>query len=556
MTFYLCAAEADRIQDLVFSPSRLREVVGASQLLTSFSEHIRGCLRDPMAYNLDDADILVCGGGAIRVRFTNRDQAETFRSALPNAYFLFTGATLTVAGELIDYEPGNFVSANAAALRSLRFAKAARQKSSACSQLPYVAVCASCGVGMAADYSAVKGGQQNEAANYLCASCLSKSQARNINTFLKSFEDLTYLALSDAKSNPESDSTSKVSHEGRKLTTSSTAESIGKLDSRNCVAYLKADLNGFGALVQNCSSEATLRELSDFVDYAMRLSLAFPAALTVGRANEESGVQATDERLLPVLPLIMAGDDCFILLPAPWSIDFTQRFCDTFSQSLTVKSRELGLLDAQQNVTVAAALVICKASYPHRLAYQRAEQLLEVSKRHAKRQQPAINAINFEVLSDVVSAPNNEAGGNPVLGSLKPYSTAAHESSGTLPLSILIQQRASLAESPALPAKRRAELRTLYDGLPDDIPQSREAFGRRLNRILGRIGRMESASQFQAKTGSASLGDRIRETLRTLAPSSDSQSKDVWGFIHRDERYRSASGMPDLIEVWRYSEPL
>ena len=38
---YLLAAEADKIQDLIFRSSRLREVVGASQLLTRFCRRSR-----------------------------------------------------------------------------------------------------------------------------------------------------------------------------------------------------------------------------------------------------------------------------------------------------------------------------------------------------------------------------------------------------------------------------------------------------------------------------------------------------------------------------------
>lgn len=530
MTYYLLAAEADQIQELVFSSSLLREVVGASQMLASFCEEIEQRLINK--YELKEEDILVCRGGAFRIRFTDEDNALAFHSELPNLYFLYTGATLTVAGEPIVYQPGGFKDANTQAHRALRRAKAARRKTSACSQLPYVAVCASCGLGMAREYAALPGAEPDDSANYLCASCREKGEASNKNTFLQQFEYFTYGQVVEA---------------ARK--TASTTESIGRLDSRNYVSYLKADLNSFGTLVQNCDSEDTLKALSRLVDDEMRRSLAEPAALVVDRANEVRCQQSSNEQSLPVLPLIMAGDDCFILLPAPWSIDYTQRFCDKFSSSLTAKARNLNLLAAEQQVTIAAALIICKASYPHKLAHQRAGWLLEDAKRHAKRSQPQLNAIQFEVVNNAVAAQDDETEQHAFLGTLKPYSTAYHEASVTLPLSTLVEQRACLAVAPALPAKRRAELRALYQDLPKNS-QGETAFQKRLSRIRDRIVRMENTNQ---QTGSATLGQRFKEALKAMAPTTDAEGEDTWGYIKRDERFRSATGMPDLIEVWRYS---
>jgi hypothetical protein len=44
---YLIAAEADRIQDLIFRSSRLREVVGGSQLLSRFCQDMPALLGVP-----------------------------------------------------------------------------------------------------------------------------------------------------------------------------------------------------------------------------------------------------------------------------------------------------------------------------------------------------------------------------------------------------------------------------------------------------------------------------------------------------------------------------
>ncbi|GIV79007.1 MAG: hypothetical protein KatS3mg050_3401 [Litorilinea sp.] len=71
---YLLAAEADKIQDFIFRSSRLREVVGASQLLTRFCRSVEETLAKD--YN---AQVVVNDGGSFRVIFETKDQAVAFR---------------------------------------------------------------------------------------------------------------------------------------------------------------------------------------------------------------------------------------------------------------------------------------------------------------------------------------------------------------------------------------------------------------------------------------------------------------------------------------------
>ena len=40
------------------------------------------------------------------------------------------------------------------------------------------------------------------------------------------------------------------------------------------------------------------------------------------------------EWLVPVLPLILGGDDLFALIPAPYALDFARRFCLAYEEQL------------------------------------------------------------------------------------------------------------------------------------------------------------------------------------------------------------------------------
>lgn len=113
---YLLAAEADKIQDLIFRSSRLREVVGASELLTRFC----GSVKDTLAKDYK-GQVVVNDGGSFRVIFDTRDQALAFGADLAELYRLALGGSLTVA-EPVELN-GNFHEANKAASDRLRWAK-------------------------------------------------------------------------------------------------------------------------------------------------------------------------------------------------------------------------------------------------------------------------------------------------------------------------------------------------------------------------------------------------------------------------------------------------
>jgi hypothetical protein len=139
---YLLAAEADKIQDFIFRSSRLREVVGASQLLTRFCRSI-----DDTLAKKHGGQVVVNDGGSFRVIFDDLAKAHAFGADLAELYRLALGGSLTVA------EPvalsGDFRKANEMAGEKLRWAKSRRQGAVAEVHMPYVAFCASCGVALA-----------------------------------------------------------------------------------------------------------------------------------------------------------------------------------------------------------------------------------------------------------------------------------------------------------------------------------------------------------------------------------------------------------------------
>jgi hypothetical protein len=454
---WLLAAEADQIQDLIFRASRLREVVGGSQLLSRFCREDAPELLRQRKY---PAKIIVNDGGAFRIRFEDRNEAETFGRDLAELYRRVAGGNLTVAEPV--HWGGAFKAASALAQRALRDAKSSGDEPAAAEHLPYIAFCASCGVSLAASHEARHG---DDRPNYLCRDCQGKTRERDDEAggFLDLFEQEVGSKLPWPANRDWQEAISKLDLSGRRF-----------------VAYLLADGNGMGRTFSQCPDEATMEKLSRALPGVVRASLAVPCRDLLRRI-EEAGLK----RVLPVVPLILGGDDLFALAPASWSLDLARRFCSEYENRMAGKMKELGLED--RIPTISVAVVICKSNYPHTLAHQAGEKLLRQAKRLARgveadptpERRRLASVIQMRVIAAHEVGGREESSGSRRRLSAGPYFPEDVEQ--------LVKQRLELTE---LPAKRRAEFEKLYHEVTrtDDPVAARERWDRGCEYLLGRIG--------------------------------------------------------------------
>ena len=314
MTEYLLAAEADRIQDLIFSSSSLREVVGGSQLLSRF------CAEVPELLGVSKDDIITSGGGSFYIRFPDEESARTFGNQLAEAYHRATGGTLSVADPVaLDLEKYGESGKNAGdALRQAKQGGGVR----ATAQMPYIAFCQSCGLGLAEAHE--KRADADAQQFYLCPACRNKAAEREDQSrdrFLKPFYE-------------EVVASSNVSD----FNWPWTAEEVAAYDPRGYVAYIVADGDGMGAIFSNIEKPEQATELSQAMDRVAREALAAPVRKLWDYLNTHK--LHRDRKFIPALPLIMGGDDLFALVPAPWALDITKRLCHAFQEKMQTHREE------------------------------------------------------------------------------------------------------------------------------------------------------------------------------------------------------------------------
>jgi CRISPR/Cas system-associated protein Cas10 (large subunit of type III CRISPR-Cas system) len=540
MPRYLLAAEADKIQDFIFRAAKLREVVGGSSLLSQFCDE---GVKELKKKHGNKAEIIVSDGGAFRLVFDNEIKAKEFGNDLAELYRRCAGGTLTVA-EPVECDETKFKEQfsayNKEAQEKLREAKNRGDVAAMAVHLPYIAFCASCGTAIAAKHQRKIQSDENEPANYLCPDCGIKTEEayQRGKYFIDLFCDKVREGLP-----PEIEIKTDYIEQNKKLQRKRQrrpdwAEIIGEADARKYVAYLKADGNNMGKVFGECDSQQ-LGQLSKALTIVVRESLASPCALMFKR-QEQLRKDVND--FLPVVPLILGGDDLFALLPAPFALDFAAQFCQAYEEKLSDVLKELEInLSADKKPTIAAAVVICKNSYPHTLAHERAEAALKRAKEMARRIEvktgKRVSTLNFDIVTGNQVVADNADSENEYRATLRPYFINDAPSDWGINIEKLIDARFSLK---ALPGKRRSEFERLYAGLPqNDKVQELSAWCKEFNQLRKRL-KPDDETKF--KTALENLGDAKRE-------------KDC--YLRGAQRVRwHGHGLPDLLETWDFAYKL
>ena len=512
MTRYLVAAEADKIQDFVFRASHLREVTGGSSLLTRFCQEVpRDCL------GCQSDDIIISDGGSFRLAFDTLGKAVEASHKLADLYYLTAGCNLTVAEPVEwDGDEATFAAANELAGSRLRAAKRSADATMT-PHMPQMAFCASTGVELAAAFAEPK---KDRARTYLSNSSLTKKREweGKKEDFL-----LDFARRADPKSQDPSvlDVPIEPGEVGR----------AGGYEPRDYVAYLVADGNGMGAIFDRCKTRKSLGTLSLRLGEIVRDTLAEAAKKVMQHPTLQKG-----NYFVPVLPLILGGDDVFVLLPAKWAISFAQEFCRNFENQMGTFLRQQPELANAPTPTMSAAVVICKSKYPFYLAHQRGEQLLKEAKRLSKSQtKRPMSAVNFELIvgNRLVDHSRETGGYRPTL---RPY-WVGDPPDVHLSIQQLLGARLGLR---SLPQKRRAQLRAFFEPPVLQIDGAKgDQWRDDLEKLAARVGELSGDETIaRTITGALTALGNDRGAYYWRSPDVDANGNalpevlDLWDFLY------------------------
>lgn len=499
---YLVVADADKIQDLLFRSSKLREVAGGSQMLDEFCEE-----KVPKLIETLGGKRIISAGGTFRILFDSPKKAEEFGEYLSEFYRRELGGTITVA------EPVEVTSEQNAIKQAqvhLGKAKHTGKPPVSIEQIPHMAICASCGIGIAYYYE--KPPYPNEKENYLCEVCHNKTEARGkINEiFLRDFLD--YISKGSRETDFEIQD----------------VDEIAKIESRKYVAYIVADVNNMGTIFSSCNSFSQLENLSNKLKNVINESLAEPTKILL--ENQRKHLKESSENLIfvPVLPLILAGDDVFMLSPAQWGLDFSLKFCEQFEKKMNKTLKEIGI-KTKDPLTISVSVIICKGKFPYLVAHELGEKLLKAAKKRANKEKRSIVAFTIVTGNELVITQEKE---KKIVAGFPAYTLEE--------LKKLIKYRYSLKD---LPGTRRTQIEDLF---------------LRVEKLEGTLSKLGEKLEFEWIPERDLILKRLDDVLRktveiALSELGESKEKHNW-LLFEGEYY--CHQLPDLLRAWDFAYDL
>jgi GGDEF domain-containing protein len=398
----LLHGDADAIKEYVFETSFLPQIRGGSQLLVECEEEVKKQLH---AFGGSE---IYCSGGSFLFALPS-DQAEAARRAVERIYLEKTGAaTVTVVYEqnlppdppdspptgswaqrlwqaywVQDGDnktpPTPFARRVAFLAGQLRETKSQKGQSPFWEAPPFGLRCDLCGKRVAARIWHSPEGEEKR----LCPVCWTRYEAGRgggqFNDRFQEWAEHQSLILS-------ADRPRDLDH------------LVQSARGHQYLAFLYADGNDIGGLLQHVSDEKELQSLSKILRGAAEEALFEALGKVCGQALSGAGYW-------PFEIVHIGGDDVSLLIQAGYAwevaVEFLERFEQKVNQGLRNKLEKL----AGWRITASAGITVADPKYPIRYLEKLAEDVLKKAKKRAK-ENPHIpcSAVNFLWLPNPVAA--------------------------------------------------------------------------------------------------------------------------------------------------------
>jgi hypothetical protein len=368
---YLYGASVQGIQDFIFQTNKLKEIVGASELVERICSKIFGKVLgktnwdDPKMIEKDSEWIIGAAGKVIYI-FKNKEDCETVvRTFAKEVMTEAPGITISQAVVKMEGEYSDYGKASNELEKRLR---TQRNRASRPMTLGLMAIRRAPTTGLPAVEDVKNDGLIDEA------------------SFQKRQFEQTKL-LTEKLTGEEKLSHKKISYDFEDLT---------QKGQNSWIAVIHADGNGLGKIVESvCKKAEDAKTFSGLLDNITKESAQ--------KAYSEVKGLFGDSKTIPIRPVVLGGDDLTVICRGDLAVKFTEIFLETFEEK---SKKQLSVLDkydvVKNGLTACAGIVFIKSSYPFHYAVDLAEDLCKRAKNKAKKinQDLAPSCLMFHKVQD------------------------------------------------------------------------------------------------------------------------------------------------------------
>ncbi len=333
---YLYGAAVQGIQGFIFETDRLREVIGASEIVEYISTRLFKKFID------NDVEILLKAAGNIKLFSKERQGLEKLVRLFPKTVMeTAPGITISQAVvELTQVEAGDQISSTHI---NVLEDKLKSERNRAFPQLDVSGL------------AITRAPRTGKSAVYFDREFLDNSTRAK----LKFEKEQTTLVQKLAKES------------GKNF--SKNMEDISGVNS--WVAVIHADGNSLGRTIQRMNSARNEFNVKQFSEFSEKLDLStIGAAQAAFDAVIERDFQNNNREEYQIRPVVLGGDDLTVICRADLALDFTQSFLKNF-QDLTAFH-----FGKENRITACAGIAYIKDSFPFHYGVDMAEQLCAFAK--------------------------------------------------------------------------------------------------------------------------------------------------------------------------------
>lgn len=382
----LLAGDVNAIKDFVFETSSLPQIRGGSELLLECEESIRGSLQKRYGYQ-----VIYCGGGSFLLE-VEASQAEALKQDIERLYLNTTG-TVTVTIVLEDPPPpalpssspedrwamrlvkasieasqaGDFARRTGFLAAQMRGAKTRKTAAPFYEALPFGKHCDRCGKRMAGYPDRVEGDKT------LCTVCDLRDREGRERKKQINGQEVRGRFNQEFWQKHGSDYTA---HQPEDLDT------LLKTVDRKYLAFLYADGNDIGNLLQRARSEKDYRVLSQALEEGTKQAIYEAIQAACGEALKEKAPWPFDI-------VNIGGDDVTLLIQAGYAWEVAVTFLERFEQKVHQRLQK-DLRDWPEGwperITASCGIAIADVKYPIRYLERLAADLVKEAKKVAKKE--------------------------------------------------------------------------------------------------------------------------------------------------------------------------
>lgn len=423
MEKFLVISEVSKKQGYIFKTNKLKENIGASTIIEYITE---GLPKEKLAEvlgkdiaKIKDENVVNAGGGNSLFIMDNEDDAKEFITRTTRTVLeYFPGVEFFMAYESFDYNNDSIIDAIDKIYKKLNDKKSARASVFRKKSYGIEQNCVTTGLPAYKRYDG----------SFLSKeSCIKRdwSDEKKIEEF---FEKKNWKRYKEKKydENTISKVINKFENEGYRFT-KEIEDLITKKDENSYVAIISLDGNKMGEKIEHMRNEARKREdknnmaesNKNYIENLYKFSnnikkyyeKAFIDMLSVISSNYDKKQnieeklklkeknKGQDKKLMPVRPIILAGDDVCFICNAKIALECVNLFIKSLNQQdNNIEGKQLN---------ACAGICMLKSSYPFDKGYEIAENLCKNGKAKIVDSNDA-SLVDFHICQGEISTSLNE----------------------------------------------------------------------------------------------------------------------------------------------------